>query len=266
MPFTLAHPAAAIPLARALGRWGVLSALVIGSMTPDFAYFLPIGVRRSQSHSPAGLLWFCLPAGLVTYWLFHALARDALLALMPATTLREPLERPRRAPGLAPVVVSLLLGAITHVAWDAFTHAGTPIVAAMPALQTLLVDVPGFPIRVYRVLQHGSSAVGLALIALWTWRWRQRAQDHAGAPRPALTSSTRALVVAALVMAGVLGATRGALAHADIPGSVESLSRVLWHGTMSGTRASLVAILVWSVLWRYVVRQRLSERSGAVSG
>jgi uncharacterized protein DUF4184 len=26
MPFTLAHPAAAVPLARVLGRWGVLSA------------------------------------------------------------------------------------------------------------------------------------------------------------------------------------------------------------------------------------------------
>jgi hypothetical protein len=72
--------------------------------------------------------------------------------------------------------------------------------------------------------------------------------------------------VAALVMVGVLGAARGAMAHAGFPDSVESLSRVLWHGTMSGTRATLAAILAWSVVWRYVVRRRLSGRSGAVSG
>ena len=265
MPFTLAHPAAAIPLARALGRWGVVSALVIGSMSPDFAYFLPLGVRRGQSHSPAGLVWFCLPVALVTYWLFHAVARDGLVALLPAT-LREPLDRPRAVPGLPAVVSSLLVGAVTHVAWDAFTHAGTPIVAAMPVLQTPLLDVPGYPIKVYRVLQHGSSAVGLGLIAVWIWRWPRRAPRAPGPPRPALAGSTRALVVAALVMAGVLGATRGAMAHAGFPDSVESLSRVLWHGTMSGTRAILAASLAWSVLWRYVVRRRLSGRSGAISG
>jgi hypothetical protein len=35
---------------------------------------------------------------------------------------------------------------------------------------------------------------------------------------------------------------------------------------MSGTRAILAASLAWSVLWRYVVRRRLSGGSGAISG
>ncbi len=36
MPWTVSHPAAAAPFA----RWGlVLSALVVGSMAPDFVYF-----------------------------------------------------------------------------------------------------------------------------------------------------------------------------------------------------------------------------------
>ena len=35
MPFTFAHPAAVVPLLRPLGRYGVLSALVIGSIVPD---------------------------------------------------------------------------------------------------------------------------------------------------------------------------------------------------------------------------------------
>ena len=54
MAFTPAHAAAAVPLHRLLGSRAVLSALVIGSMTPDFAYFLPLGVRRAQSHSLVG--------------------------------------------------------------------------------------------------------------------------------------------------------------------------------------------------------------------
>jgi hypothetical protein len=87
MPFTLAHPAAAVPLRGCLGRFGVLSALVIGSMTPDCSYFLPWTVPRSETHSPSGLLWFCLPAGLLAYALFHIVLKGPLLALLPTQIL-----------------------------------------------------------------------------------------------------------------------------------------------------------------------------------
>lgn len=41
MPFTGSHPAAVLPLL----RWGLIpSALVIGSMSPDLGYFLPLGI------------------------------------------------------------------------------------------------------------------------------------------------------------------------------------------------------------------------------
>jgi Domain of unknown function (DUF4184) len=66
MPFTFAHPAIAVPLLRPLGCYGVLSALVIGSLAPDLAYVLPLSVPRHKSHSLTGLLWFCLPVGLMT--------------------------------------------------------------------------------------------------------------------------------------------------------------------------------------------------------
>ncbi len=61
MPFTLAHPAAAAPLR----RFGlVLSALVVGSMAPDFPYFLPGLPQDKFGHTLAGVFWFCVPAGL----------------------------------------------------------------------------------------------------------------------------------------------------------------------------------------------------------
>jgi Domain of unknown function (DUF4184) len=62
VPYPFAHPAAVLLLARPMGRFAVPSALVIGSVIPDLWYFLPF-VGREASHSPAGLFWFCLPAG-----------------------------------------------------------------------------------------------------------------------------------------------------------------------------------------------------------
>src|SRR5436190_14372695 len=86
MPFTFAHPAAAVPLLRPLRRFGSLSALIIGSMSPDFAYMFPHWVGRPHSHSLLGLLTFCLPAGIAIYFLLHALIKQPVLSLVPLST------------------------------------------------------------------------------------------------------------------------------------------------------------------------------------
>ena len=41
MPFTISHTVAVIPLYKYLGKFGALSALIIGSMIPDFEYIIP---------------------------------------------------------------------------------------------------------------------------------------------------------------------------------------------------------------------------------
>jgi hypothetical protein len=40
MPFTFAHPAIVLPLKHLPKRWYSLTGLIIGSMTPDFEYFI----------------------------------------------------------------------------------------------------------------------------------------------------------------------------------------------------------------------------------
>ena len=64
MPFTLSHPAVVLPFA----RWKlILSALVIGSMTPDFEYFIDIVTDHDVQigHSISGIFLFCIPVGLL---------------------------------------------------------------------------------------------------------------------------------------------------------------------------------------------------------
>ena len=131
MPFTLAHPAAAIPLRRVLGSYAVLSALVIGSLTPDLSYFVPVRIPRGASHSPLALLWFCLPMGLSVYVAFHAFLKRPLVSLLPSYLRRRLIpvvDHPGGLPAApwAGVVVSLVAGATTHILWDAFTHSGAP--------------------------------------------------------------------------------------------------------------------------------------------
>ena len=114
MPYPFAHPAAVLPLARPLGRFGVPSALAIGSIAPDFWYFVPL-VERGESHSVAGLAWFCLPLGLLLYALFHLFLKQPLIALL-SPRLRA--FTPARLPAVpwSAVLVSLLVSA-SHARW-----------------------------------------------------------------------------------------------------------------------------------------------------
>jgi Domain of unknown function (DUF4184) len=202
MPFTLAHPAAAVPLLRPLGRYGVLSALVIGSLVPDFSYFLPFPVPRSRSHDLWGLFWFCMPMGVATYALFHTALAAPAIDLMPAALRSRCLavQAARAKPALVAIAVSLFVGATTHIAWDAFTHAGAPIVRVSRALRFHLGTVSGYPISVYTILQHVSTLGGMALVLVWVLRWQRHAPPATSEPRSSMRPWLRGVAVA-----GVLG-------------------------------------------------------------
>jgi hypothetical protein len=172
VPFTFAHPAAAVPLLRPLGRFGSLSALCIGSIAPDLAFIVPINLERAQTHGLAALFLFCLPAGVLVYWLFHALLKAPLIALMPDGIAGRIGAAGRET--WSAVLVSLLCGAMTHLLWDAFTHPGTAFVNALPVLQTELANIGGYRVYAFKVLQHGSSVLGLFLLGFWFANWLRR--------------------------------------------------------------------------------------------
>ena len=58
-----------------------------------------------------------------------------------------------------------LIGAASHVLWDSFTHSTGPAEWG-PGSRGLVFGV----VRLFRLLQYISSAVGLALVVRWAWR------------------------------------------------------------------------------------------------
>ncbi|GAB3833682.1 DUF4184 family protein [Hymenobacter jeollabukensis] len=178
MPFTFSHPAAAVPLARPLRL--PMSALWVGSLSPDFIYFLQLKAEGEFGHSFWGLFFFCLPLSLVVLWLWHAVVKGPAAALLPAWAGRRAAAAAAApfafGPGrrLGQLAAAILIGAITHNVWDAFTHTDGWVVEHWPLL---LREVP-FPyfehMPICKLLQLLSTAVGGALLAWWAWQWLRR--------------------------------------------------------------------------------------------
>lgn len=206
MPVTIAHPAAVLPL-RGLGL--PLSAMVIGSMAPDLPVFTRSWHTYGFTHSAIGVVTVDLAMTLLLLVFWDRWGRDALVDTAPAVVRdRLPAHAAlcRRAWFLAPPAA--VLGSVTHVVWDAFTHEGRWGVRLVPWLQ----EVHG-PMRGEQWAQHGTSVLGLLVIGLVLLGMLRRPVLDPGRPRrlPAATLPAGFAVACLLSVGTFLSRLSGSL-------------------------------------------------------
>jgi Domain of unknown function (DUF4184) len=258
MPFTFSHVAAALPLRKLLGSRAVFSALAIGTMLPDLPYFLPIGVPRHVTHSEWGLLYYCLPMGLISYVAFHYALKTPLIALLPAAlqsrvvALVVPLQSLPRASWLA-VMFSLLVGSASHLAWDAFTHGDTYLVANVSWLQSTPRIVGGHAVPVHVVLQHASTLLGLAVLVVVGVRALRRAGSAAANVRiDGLKSWQRVAIIGSFGVCSLGTALAYAPEELIDAATLAELHAHMGFPSIQGLRAFGVAVLTYCLTWQSV--------------
>ena len=171
MPFTFAHPALVMPLAGLSHRYRSVTGLVMGSMVPDFEYFIRMKIHSSSSHTFLGVFEFDLPLGLLLTFLYHYAVRDPLLYHMPIffkarfASFRNFSWFEYFIQHWGVVILSLLVGIASHLLWDSFTHRLGFFVQHFPVFKNG-IDLLGITFPVYRVVQHVSTFVGFAVLIL----------------------------------------------------------------------------------------------------
>lgn len=243
MPFTIAHAAAALPV-HAVWRRLPLAALMAGTMAPDYAYFVPVDPELIDSHSLPGLFLFCVPAGILVWLYFVTVLERPTLAFLPEawrTRIAPTVLTTRR---ILAAALAVLVGAVTHVVWDFFTHSSKPLMQALPGMHDSYLDVFGPRIPVYFVLQVMSSAFGLGVLALWALSIRRKpevpAQQCVPAFTPAVSGFERFLAVAFIAAAACAVGFLEALLRGEV--SRSNLVFVTLIGGMTGTA------IAWSIL------------------
>ncbi|MFH9730770.1 DUF4184 family protein [Streptomyces sp. NPDC017260] len=230
MPFTLSHAAAVLPAVRGdgTGRGRLVPAvLVAGTFAPDMTYYAASFLSGAMefgdvTHSFPGVFTIdvIIAWALVGLWL---LVREPLVALLPRTRqgraaalLRCGTARARVRPSLvARWYVSAVLGALTHVVWDAFTHLDRWGMRVFPALGR---EIAGSPL--YWYLQYGGSAVAAVVIAVFLARALRRTPRTEPLGVPVLSVRDRWWAGALLGGCAVAGAVRRATRWWDYWGEV----------------------------------------------
>jgi len=174
MPFTAAHPALVLPIKAKWPKYFSLTALVIGSMSPDFEFFIHFYPLRGPGHTLLGSFYFNLPLVFLTAVLFHHVVKKPLIYCLPEFigsrfyrmvddkwSITTPMN-------FLVFTYSALAGMVTHFFLDAFTHPLYLFRQLVPQLTKMVVfmrisDVT-YNLSVYNIFHLIFTFVGLLVI------------------------------------------------------------------------------------------------------
>lgn len=235
MPFTLAHPAAVLPL-RAV-RHLRTAPLFVGAMVPDLPAYLPGGIARYVPLTHAFVHSYTIDlalgyASLAALFILRMPLTVLLGARARALCLRA-LAHFRQASAWVLAAPAILLGVWTHLLWDSFTHRDGWIVHRVAALRAPF-SLGIYEGTVYHALQYLSSVIGLSVLVLWYDRLATPAA--AGNRAFAARSAAGPVLLLALSAALLIGAVQ-AVGHFEQTRSVYRTVDLL-----------LIAVLRWFAL------------------
>jgi Domain of unknown function (DUF4184) len=256
MPFTVAHAAAALPFRRLNLVW---SALLVGSMAPDFPYVVGSVKYRSLGHDFPGVVLFTLPASFVVLWFFHFAIKKPIAGLLPvgmqerlSATGEFKFEGVRRTWA---ITLSIILGIATHLVWDSFTHADTWPWRHLVWLQSWFhLPLAGW-MSCYGILQYVSTGIGLFALAVWAFVWYRNTTPLTAAASPPKFKSRVWLAVLMFAIAGAMGIWRVSL--------LASEARTIydWEVYILHFSVTAIAVAFWELLF-YCLITTSRENSG----
>lgn len=180
MPFTPAHVSIVLPLLRLQPQFVSATALVIGSIAPDFEYFLKMSVNGEYSHTLLGILYFNIPITIVLSFLFHGVVKQNLIRNLPVffqyrlENLRTFNFKKSFQDHYGIFIISAGLGSGSHLFWDAFTHNDGYFAQRISLYKEVVIPFDGVRYPLFYGLQHISTWVGLTVLLLYIFMMKTR--------------------------------------------------------------------------------------------
>lgn len=221
-----------------------MAALVIGSMAPDGPLFLGWAWGYELSHSVLGVVTVDLLATVSLLALWSLVLRDALVDLAP-TAIRSRFAPRNRLTArewvLAPLAA--IVGSMTHVVWDAFTHVDRWGPDHLAWLRDDHGGLAGF-----QWAQYASSVAGIAIVVGAAIAHLRALAPTRPRPPAALNPTWLAAAVAAALIAGLVAAV------ARVP---LGLHAMVFHGIIACLLVSGLALAGVCLAWQVAKRHNL---------
>lgn len=140
-------------------------------MIPDFEYFLRMKLQSNYSHTLEGIFWFDLPLAILVSFVFHNLVKKKFIDNLPLFfksrffVFKAFDWNAHFIKNWWVVCLSIVIGTLSHIFWDSFTHYEGYFVDKFRVLQNN-VTLFNLEIPILKIAQHTSTFLG-AILILW---------------------------------------------------------------------------------------------------
>jgi hypothetical protein len=166
MPFTVSHSAIVLPFLK--NKRLSATALIVGSMSPDFEYFFRMHKQSEFSHTFLGIFVVDFPLSFLVMFVFHQIIKKPMIENLPIYFQQRMQELKELnwiiyfKNNIFIVLTSLFLGAVSHLFWDSFTHLDGYFVERIPFLRLEI-----YSIHFSDIAQYLTSLIGLVFISIY---------------------------------------------------------------------------------------------------
>ncbi|MDV8114372.1 DUF4184 family protein [Bacillus sp. BAU-SS-2023] len=180
MPFTLAHPAVVI---FSKNKNFNLLGLILGSMAPDFIYFLLFNPSSNLGHTLLGFIILNLPICFLLNYLILKFIKNPFIINLPSkicnyyTYLINYDFNFKSTKNIFVFTYSCIVGMLTHIIWDAFTHKTGYFVVNINLLKES-IHILGYQVPFFKLLQHGSTLLGFFVILYYFYTIRRYSNKY----------------------------------------------------------------------------------------
>lgn len=180
MPFTLAHPAVVI---FSKNKNFNLLGLILGSMAPDFIYFLLFNPSSNLGHTLLGFIILNLPICFLLNYLILKFIKNPFIINLPSkicnyyTYLINYDFNFKSPKDIFVFTYSCIVGMLTHIIWDVFTHKTGYFVVNINLLKES-IHILGYQVPFFKLLQHGSTLLGFFVILYYFYTIRRYSNKY----------------------------------------------------------------------------------------
>ncbi|RKZ85434.1 MAG: hypothetical protein DRR19_16385 [Candidatus Parabeggiatoa sp. nov. 1] len=147
------------------------------------------------------------------------------------------------------IILSLFIGALTHIAWDSLTHQSGWVVVQLPILSLPIIETSQVSIKVYKVLQYGSTLLGATLLLYWYLKWLKQAPSLSINALTPLSTQTKWLIIFSIGLSASFVAGIYGFVSKDPFTNLYSFYKFVGLTVVAGILCVFVELMIFSAFW-----------------
>jgi hypothetical protein len=157
------------------------------------------------------------------------------------------------------ILVSLFIGAVTHIIWDSFTHEFGWAVQKFQILNSPVIITSYGTVKLHSILQHGSTIIGAILLLYWYLKWVKSAPGVNIDPRFKYPGNKKLIFIICISLLACFMGILYSSSKVVVINSITSFRYFFVNSIIAIISSLFLLIFIYSIFWHLIISKAWSR-------